>query len=355
MRVSIITLLIVFTYISSIGQSDAKTNRKFPIKAADSIGIFYKAFFKTLKVGYLNRKKIDWKSVEADAYKSLESYDNFKASLKEITNIFDKINATHCLVYRGDDKYTSTRKKISKDLYSAEWKNKYDSKPSFEVKVLDDKIGYVMIPGMVFFDNSAENISRIAQPLYDRISAIKSSHTLAGWIIDLRLNTGGNSSPMLLALYDLLGNNEIWGELDENKKLVRKFRLINGSYIQKSHTIAAIIPSGRLLDQERVAVITGMFTGSSGEVTALAFKGRKNTIFIGGNTAGFTTGNVTWPLPFDSLIALTTGYDSDRDGNYYPYIVPDLTISKQDNFDNLMYDGNIQEAIKFIKSKNSED
>jgi len=191
--------------------------------------------------------------------------------------------------------------------------------------------------------------------LYDRISKIKSSNNLEGWIIDLRLNTGGNSAPMLLALYDLLGNNEVWGELDENKKSVRKFKLVNGSYIQKSQTIAAITPSGRLLDQERVAVITGMFTGSSGEVTALAFKGRENTIFIGGNTAGYTTGNVTCPLPFGSLIALTTSYDSDREGQYYPYIVPDIVISKQDNFDKLMSDANIQEAIKFIKSKKSKD
>ncbi|MET0573160.1 MAG: hypothetical protein ABWZ79_17180 [Pedobacter agri] len=77
---------------------------------------------------------------------------------------------------------------------------KYDSKPSFEVKVLDDKFGSVMIPGMVFSNNSVENISKIAQPLYDRISKIKSSHKLEGWIIDFRLNTGGNTAPMLLAL-----------------------------------------------------------------------------------------------------------------------------------------------------------
>lgn len=355
MRVSIILLFLVFTYISGIAQTVTKKNQNSISQAADSIGVFYKALFKALKVGYLDRKKVDWKSVESETYKSLESYNTFNGSLKEITNIFDKINATHCLVYRGNDRYTATRKPISKDSYSVEWKRKYDSKPSFEVKVLDDKFGYVMIPGMVFSNNSAENISKIAQPLYDLISKMKSSHNLEGWIIDLRLNTGGNSAPMLLALYDLLGNNEIWGELDENKKSVRKFKLENGNYIQKSQTIAAIKPSGRLLDQERVAVITGMFTGSSGEVTALAFKGRQNTIFIGGNTAGYTTGNVTWPLPFGSLIALTTGYDSDRDGQYYPYIVPDIVISKQDNFDNLMFDANIQEAVKFIKSETPKD
>lgn len=261
MRVTIITLLLLLTYISGIAQTDTNKISKSRIEVADSIGVFYKALFKTLKFGYLDRKKIDWKSVESDTYKNLKSYNNFQGSLKEITNLFDKINATHCLVYRGDDKYTVTRKVKSKDSYSAQWKSKYDSKPSFEVKVLDDKYGYILIPGMVFFDNSAENISKIAQGLYDKISKIKSSRNLEGWIIDLRLNTGGNSAPMLLALYDFLGDTVIWGELDEKKKSVRKFQLLKGSYIQKSQTIASIKPDGKLLDNTKVALIIGMFTG----------------------------------------------------------------------------------------------
>jgi len=294
---------------------------------------------------------VNWKTVEAETYTNLKRYNTFKASLKEITNLFDQINATHCLVYRGNDKYTGTKKAISKELYSAQWKKKYDSKPSFEVKVLDGKYGYILMPAMVFFDNSAENMHKVAQPLYDQIVDIKTSHHIDGWIIDLRFNLGGNSAPMLLALYDFLGDTNIWGELNENKKSVNKYKLINGNYIQKSTTIGSINPRGVLLDQAKVALITGIFTGSSGEVTALAFKGRPNTIFIGENTAGYTTGNVTWTLPFDTFIALTTGYDSDRNETYYPYISPDVVVSKQDNFDNLMADLNIQEGIKFIKGK----
>lgn len=344
-------LLLFLSYTTGFAHTIAIKNDKSGITPADSIDVFYKALFKAFKVGYLHRKTVDWKTVEAETYTKLKSYDSFKASLAEITNLFDKLNATHCLVYRGDDKYTVTRKVISKDLYSAQWKSKYDSKPSFEVKVLDGKYGYILMPGMVFFDNSAENMHKIAQPLYDQIVDIKTNKKIDGWIIDLRFNTGGNSTPMLLALYDFLGNQDIWGELNENKKLVRKFKLKNGSYIQKSETIATINPSGVLLDQAKVALITGMFTGSSGEVTALAFKGRPNTVFIGQNTAGYTTGNVSYPLPFGAIFALTTGYDSDRNGNYYPYISPDIMVSKQDNFNDLMADANIQEGIKFIRGK----
>lgn len=73
MRVSIIILFLVFTYLSGVTQTVTKKNSDSLIEAADSIGIFYKALFKTLKVGYLERKKVDWKSVESDTCKNLES------------------------------------------------------------------------------------------------------------------------------------------------------------------------------------------------------------------------------------------------------------------------------------------
>ncbi len=192
---------------------------------------------------------------------------------------------------------------------------------------------------------------KTAQPLYDQIAKLKSDHKVEGWIIDLRFNTGGNATPMLLALYDFLANQEIWSELDEDKKIVRTYRMANGSYLQKSRKIASIKPTGELLDKARVALITGIFTGSSGEVTALAFKGRPGSIFIGENTAGFTTSNMSVPLPFNTTLALTSGYDGNRDGIYYPHISPDVVVSKQDNFEDLMKDLNVKEAIRFIDTK----
>ena len=63
---------------------------------------------------------------------------------------------------------------------------------------------------------------------------------------------------------------------------------------------------------------------------------------------GRTTTNDKRLLPFGAYMALTIGYDCDRNGVFYDKIVPDILLSKQDNFDNLLLDKNIQEAIKFI-------
>ncbi|KQC01721.1 S41 family peptidase [Pedobacter sp. Hv1] len=321
------------------------------LTAQDSIKVFYDQLFSALKIGYLHKQTVNWKLVEAETKQRLAAYRNFKNSLDEIKPLFDKIGATHCTVFDQQNRYTSTAKIISKEDYSTQWQKKYDTKPGFEAKVLNGKYGYILMPRMLFFDTSAANIHQIAQPLYDQIADIKTKHQIEGWMIDLRFNTGGNSTPMLLALYDFLGDNEVWGSLNLNKKTERSAKLKKGKYIDRSKTEPFINPSGALLDQAKVAVITGIFTASAGEVTALAFKGRPHTIFIGESTYGATTGNVMWPLPFEMTMALTTSYDSDRNGNYHEKIIPDITILKQDNYDELLLDQKIQEAIKWITNK----
>jgi len=336
------SLLIAFCVLSLNLNAQKKTTTQ------DSIKVFYNELFSALKKKYLHKKTIDWKVVESETSQNLVSYDNFENSLNEVQILFDKIGATHCNIYRSQKKYTATPKIKSKADYSEQWKKKYNTKPGFEARILDGKYGYILIPGMTFFDISAENMHKIAQPLYDQIAEIKTNNPIEGWIIDLRLNTGGNSLPMLLSLYDFLGDNTIFGSLDVNKKQESTVKLKKGSYIYNDKVLSYINPNGVLLDQAKVAVILGQVTASSGEVTALAFKGRPNTTFIGESTYGATTGNMFWPLPFGSTMALTTSYDSDRNGNYYEQIIPDIAVSTQDNFDDLSLDKHIQEAIKFI-------
>ncbi|WP_435523071.1 S41 family peptidase [Chryseobacterium indoltheticum] len=109
---------------------------------------------------------------------------------------------------------------------------KFATKPKFEAKVLDEKFGYILMPNIPTDDFSPEFINKIAQPLYDKIAELKTNDKLEGWIIDLRFNTGGNSAPMLLALYDLLGDNTVWGTLGGNKKLINSTKLNKGFYDQ---------------------------------------------------------------------------------------------------------------------------
>lgn len=343
MKKTIVIIFIVSLSVNLYGQDQKSTK--------DSINVFYNKVFAALKSDYLFKKTVDWKAIESATKQHLQQYASFEHSLDEIKVLFDAIAANHCLVYYKGKKYASTGNKISEGTYTEQWKRKYATKPVFEVKMLDNNYGYILMPGMVFFDLSAENIHQIAQPMYNQIAQIQKENNPKGWIIDLRLNTGGNATPMLLALADFLGNTNIWGSLDLNKMLVSKVKMDHGKYLHNGRALSFVNVNGNGLEATKVAVITGPVTASSGEVTALAFKGRPNTVFIGEQTLGFTTGNISYPLPFGVTMALTTTFNADRNGHYHERIVPDIVVSKQDNFDDLLADKNIIEAIKFIKGQ----
>lgn len=317
----------------------------------DSIRVFYDELFSVMKKGYLYKDKVNWSEIEPKVRVNLSQYTDFNSSLKEVTSIFDFAKANHSAIYYKNSKFNGTPDGPTKKDFSEQWLKKYSTKPQFEVTVLDDQFGYIVMPGMSFKDRSKENIHQQAQPMYDAIDKIKTSRNIKGWIIDLRLNTGGDCMPMLLALYDFLGDNNVWGMLDTHKKQQSIVKLTKGVYMDNSKKLSYINPKGELLDKTKVAIITNLATGSSGEVTALAFKGRENTVFIGEKTNGKTTSNMIVDLPFGAYMTLTIGYDCDRNGKFYESILPDIEILKQDNFDNLLLDPNILEAIQFITRK----
>lgn len=323
-------------------------NAQKKLTSKDSTNLYFKELFRTLKNGYLLKNDIKWNEIEKETNQNLDKYNSFVASLDEIEVLFNKIGARHCNVYINNRTYSSSPKSVKEKL-SEESKAKYADNPTFETKVINDEFGYILIPKIVFSDISSENIHKVAQPLYDQIANLKLNNNLKGWIVDLRFNTGGNSWPMVLALYDFLGDNKILGNLNADKKQENIIKLENGAYYDNSKKVSYINPKGKLLDNEKVAIITSPATGSSGEIVALSFKGRKNTIFIGQETYGATTGNIKAELPFKSYMALTTSYDCDRNGNYYETVIPDISISNGDNYTNLMSDSNIKEAIKYFK------
>lgn len=342
---------IVFLFIISLSLN-LKAQRQ--LTTQDSIKVFYDVLFTTFQKQYIYKKAVNWKAVKSETKENLKKYNDFKSSLAEIKNLFTKIDATHCAVHYKEKNY-SIPFNLDPNKTSENWKKKFATKPNFEAKIIDGKYGYILMPEISPSNYSPEYTHKLAQPLYDQISDLKMNNKIEGWIIDLRLNTGGSVEPMLLALYDFLGDHEVWGSLDVNKNPIFNYSFNKGTYVlnasKKSKNQSYINAKGDLMENAKVAIITGVITASSGEITALAFKGRPNTTFIGENSAGFTTGNNMVDLPFGTQLFLTTSFVADRNNTYYKQIIPDIPISKQDNFEDLMEDKNIQEAIKFIKGK----
>lgn len=139
---------------------------------------------------------------------------------------------------------------------------------------------------------------------------------VCGWVVDLRLNTGGNLWPMLAGLGPLLGEGELAASVypDGRRAPVwhREGQAGFGEYTQ-----LRVRSPYRLVRPVRVAVLLGPATASSAEVLAVAFRGRAATRSFGAATRGVSTGNRTFALSDGASLVLTVAATSDTAGRVY--------------------------------------
>lgn len=127
--------------------------------------------------------------------------------------------------------------------------------------------------------------------------------------------------PMLGALSDFLDSREIGSFVYPNGK-IESWRLSKEDSAEKRNSHLATAP---------VAVLIGRQTASAGEATAIAFKGREDTLFFGSETFGQTSGNKEYSLPDGSEIVLAVARARDRNGNIYNgSLRPDVEVSSND-------------------------
>ena len=157
-------------------------------------------------------------------------------------------------------------------------------------KALPSGIGYLRVPACGTTD--ALVLQQYSNELQRIIRALKQTKKVKGWVVDLRDNTGGNSSPMVAGLEPLLGEG----------------------------------PLGRA----RVAVLVNGETASSGELVAIGFIGRKNAVLIGQKTRGLCTSNEAYELSDGAALWISTTVFADRSGNQYENgITPDIITSEE--------------------------
>lgn len=318
----------------------------------DSIKTFYNFLFDLTKNEYLYRNEINVDSAIAVTKKVLLEAKTFNDALRQLPNYFDAINCNHCSLFYGRRDIYPNIGAPSDEAFSESLKQKSKTMLDFEAKVVDDKYGYVLVPPVLFnsFVNE-EKLSNVSTEFYNKINEIKSKNNIQGWIIDLRLNQGGIPYPMILSMYDFLGDNMVFQYLDDKKNIMSQIRLAKGKIIDEKGVVARIEPKGKMLTDAKVAVLISPATASAGEIVSLCFKGRKNTIFIGENTTGLTTVNSEVMTPFNGNLAFTVGHDADRNGNTYTVVKPDVEVLKQDNFNNLLQDKKVQKAIEYFNKE----
>lgn len=183
-------------------------------------------------------------------------------------------------------------------------------------RLLDGTIAYLLIPGCAADD-------RAAQLEYARAARRECAHLAEAqpraWIVDLRLNGGGNVWPMLLGLQPLLGDGEHAGSVGPDG-VHRLGCSPNSAWLTPPGGAPIVqledvsLQPAALPRNARVAVLLGNWTMSSGELIALALRALPATRSFGEPTAGLTTATQDFPLADGSRLNLPISWMCDARG-----------------------------------------
>ncbi|HMQ63760.1 MAG TPA: S41 family peptidase [Flavilitoribacter sp.] len=208
-------------------------------------------------------------------------------------------------------------------------------------RVIDGTVGYLSMPFFALGDSLAG--LTFADSLQHLIRSLDSK-AIEGWVLDLRTNTGGNCWPMLAGIGPVLGEG-VCGYFAATRGSIEWSYRSGGSYSGNQLIQQAGSSYQLFTPNPRVAVLTGPRTSSSGEVVAVAFRGRPDTRSFGEATGGYSTGNQNFKLSDGAMVFIASSVYADRNMNLYgKRIAPDEVIPAGDEDDPVL-----KRAVEWIR------
>ena len=331
MRQKIIIFISVFLVTginSASGQSDEV---KFLIDTTISI----------MKNNSVNANTVNWDTLRRNALMQAKNIDNPYELGSTMRYLYKSINDFHGAFFWEDSTFQWRHDQpVISDSLMNEWKKGVRS----ITMVLDKNIGYLRIPSMP--GGSKEDFDRKAQTLNDSLCVLL-NRNIKGIILDARLDGGGAMFPMILGVKQLLSQGLV-GSFRTTKK--DDWFIKNNGFFIDTTLLTEVKPKCNVDAQSiPIVILVGPGTGSSGEFFLMAFKGRKNTILLGSQTAGWVTVNSGIPINDTAFMNLSVGYGADRKGKIYKEALkPDITITSVDKFNDIANDEKVKAAIKWL-------
>jgi hypothetical protein len=200
-------------------------------------------------------------------------------------------------------------------------------------------VGYVRVGG---FGGTGTAAVAFADSIQRAIRAADRDG-LAGWIVDLRGNGGGNMWPMLAGLAPIVGDGPAGHFVEADGTTlpwdVRDGAARLGDFVQ----VAVAAPYRLRRERPRVAVLTDNGVASSGEAVVVSFRERPDTRTFGVATCGLSTANSPFFMSDGGVLNLTIAVMADRTRRAYgDAIAPDEAVADPDAM--------VQRAIAWLRA-----
>ena len=270
----------------------------------------------TLQTYSLLADSVDWKRLEAEA----------QASVAGATSIEETYRVVDRLLRQSGDRHAWFRRPAPEGSGG-------DSATSYQnpsAQMIDGRVGYLVVPAAM--GRGPKGNQEYATALQNGIRRLDAN--VNGWIVDLRRNWGGNMWPMLAGLGPLLGDGVV-GYFVYPDGVRVPWSYEKGKARLGDSSQANVDEAHELSNSTRpIAVLVGEGTTSSGEATAVAFRGLGHVENFGTSTSGLTTAIESKRLCDGSVVGISTAAFADRqDTVYRGPLLPDVLVEKSNSND----------------------
>jgi len=296
----------------------------------------------------LFRENVDWTSLKKEMYSLAKNADSVPQLKPALDLMLKKLNDTHGRVfynnqylayYYGEKK--DHQKSIDLEVYNAIQSGQVYK---FKTSIIQGNIGYVRIVGLPMGNNkkmSAEIQNAVCELI------IKGTKK---WIIDLRYNGGGNMFPMVEGITNIIGDGIVGGTKGITEDESSVWQIKNGDFFYDEQTVA-IENKCPIAEIQKIAVLTSVYTASSGEALAVILKERPKTRFFGNNTMGMITATDWKQIDSLTAMSISVSYYKDRKNNLYDQYVDVDEIIEFEPKTELEKDNGINRAIEWLNVK----
>jgi len=289
---------------------------------SDSVKTYVLKALDIMKQHSINKHKVDWEALYAKMLEEAKEAQTIRESYPVINKALRALKDGHSRLYEPE--VIRAYKEMGVAGATGE------KIPVPTGTLVDGKYALITVPGFSAITNEdqlafVDSIQHVIRKL--------DAQNPKGWIIDLRQNQGGNLEPTIAGLMPILGEGKTIGRADADNQ-IRYAHYKNGMIIGLTDSAEHFIKDPYTLKKQGqpVAVLVSGKTGSSGEMTAICFVGRKHTKIIGTPTSGLTNSNSPRELSDGAWLNLTDSNAADRNGKIYgSKLTPDVELKMTSN------------------------
>jgi hypothetical protein len=313
---------------ASCGGSEGPTTATIPSTMSEVAGTYLEQVFAIMKTRSIKRLSVDWNALHTRIFTTA-------ANAQTIANLYPAIREAMTIIGDGHSSFTPPAGAGAVIFVP----NRTCRSSGAATPTITAPVGYVRVGS--FGGNNADGLN-FANTIQGTIAA-GDRDDLAGWIVDLRGNGGGNMWPMIAGVGPILGDG-IAGYFIDPVGAISAWEYRDGASILAGAPLVRLPSPYRLRrTSPKVAVLVDNGVASSGEATAVAFKKRPNTRFFGVATCGLSTANSPFTLSDGAVLNLTVSTMADRTRTMYgDQLLPDEVISGPNEM--------VQRAIAWLRS-----